>query len=335
MSDLRVRGFVALGGLVAVLISLPAAASGQDRLPNLKAFPAANLSVVANPSTGNPELRLGATSWNSGTGPMELIAGETVGPDQQNVYQRIYNTNGGWRDVLAGAFVWHPAHSHFHLQDYARYVLQPVDAPGASSREGYKTSFCIMDTTKVDGRLSGAAKQAVYTTCNAVKQGMSVGWGDTYGPHLAGQSVDLTGNPDGLYELTIEFDWKNHLVESNDNDNTACSLLRISVVNRTVETVGACGTTGSNITVTSVTPNAVLAGTVTDLTITGSNFFPGIAVGFENGSGPAPVLSNITVLDSSTITATVTVKTGGGRNNSVWDIRVGSAVLVDGFTVLR
>jgi hypothetical protein len=61
-----------------------------------------------------------------------------------------------------------------------------------------------------------------------------------------------------------------------------------------------------------------------------------MAVGFENGVGPTPVASNVTVLDSNTIVATVSVKGGGGRRDDpIWDVRVGPTVLVNGFEVLR
>ena len=54
----------------------------------------------------------------------------------------------------------------------------------------------------------------------------------------------------------------------------------------------------------------------------------------ELGFGP-PRRVGATVIDTSTtITATVTVKSGGGpRSDRVWDVRVGSGVLVNGFTV--
>jgi len=85
--------------------------------------------------------------------------------------------------------------------------------------------------------------------------------------------------------------------------------------------------------------NTAWAGTITnDVTISGSNFTQGIAVGFENGSGPVPVVSNVNVLNSTTIVMTVTLKNGGGGSNagdSTWDLRVGPAVLPRGFTVLR
>jgi hypothetical protein len=263
-----------------------------------------------------------------------MVAG-AAGQAGQDVYQRVYTQGGATIDYLAGTFVYHPAHNHFHFQEYAVYTLRPVNAPGASQRQSYKTSFCVMDTTAVDTRLPGSPNRAVYSTCNALVQGMSVGWGDTYGAHLPGQAIDLTGNPGGQYELTVAFDPANRIRETNDSDNAACVLLQISVVNRTVQTLGACGSTGSTVTITSITPNSILVGAVVDVTIKGTNFQPGIAVGFENGVGPTPVLSNVTVLNSTTIVATVTVKGGGRRDDPVWDIRVGSAVLSNAFEVLR
>jgi Lysyl oxidase len=265
-----------------------------------------------------------------------LVAG-AGGQAGQDVYQRIYSQGGGFTQNLAGTFIFHDTHNHFHFERYAVYMLKPVNAPGASQRQSYKTSFCIMDTTKVDAHLPGAAKKPVYATCNAFVQGMSVGWGDTYGWHLPGQAIDMTGNPAGQYELTVTFDPENHLIETNDGDNTACVLLQISVVNRTVQTLGPCGTSGTSpVTVTSITPDSTSVGTVVDVTIKGTNFTSGIAVGFENGVGPTPVASNVTVLDSTTIVATVTVKGNGGRRDDpVWDVRVGSAVLPNAFEVVR
>ena len=338
MSDRLVRMSVVGVCLVIASLATGSVVAGQELKPNLRALPPSDLQVLSNAATGNPELRLSATSWNSGSGPLELVAGPGDRANgNQDVYQRIYDTSGGFRDNLAGTFIWHEAHNHFHFERYAVYMLKPVNAPGASQRQSYKTSFCVMDTTKVDARLPGAPKKPVYATCNALKQGMSVGWGDTYRWSLAGQAIDLTGNPDGQYELTVSFDPENRIIETSDDDNTACVLLQISVVNRTVQTLGACGTSGgSAVTVSSITPNSVSIGAVVDVTIKGTNFTPGIAVGFENGVGPTPVASNVTVLDSSTIVATVSVKGNGGRRDDpVWDVRVGSAVLPNAFEVVR
>ena len=335
MRSSRLRRFCVASCTILGCFWLSVPASGQDLLPNLRALPPTDLSVVTNADTGNPELRLTATSWNSGAGALELNAGP-AGQAGQDVYQRIYQKNGTYRTNLAGTFVWHPEHNHFHFQEYAVYTLRPISAPGASQRQAYKTSFCVTDTTKLDGRLPGAPRKPVYAICNQFVQGMSVGWADSYGWQLAGQAIDLTGNPDGLYELTVDIDPRNHLVESDDTDNTACVLLQIGVAARTVQTIGGCGIVpGGRVTVESVTPSSIWAGTIVDLVIRGTNFAEGMAVGFENGSGPAPVASNVTVLDSTTIALTVTVKPGGNASDRVWDVRVGSAVLTNAFEVLK
>jgi hypothetical protein len=74
------------------------------------------------------------------------------------------------------------------------------------------------------------------------------------------------------------------------------------------------------------------------VTITGTGFAPGATVTFENGNGPSPTVSNITIVNSTTITALVTVKNGGPPRDRVWDVRVtnpggATAVLAGGFTV--
>ncbi|MHC4337040.1 MAG: hypothetical protein ACYSTG_03695, partial [Planctomycetota bacterium] len=89
---------------------------------------------------------------------------------------------------------------------------------------------------------------------------------------------------------------------------------------------------------TSVTPNSIQRGTSSNVTVTGGNFAPGATLGFENGQGPAPSVSNLVVVDADTITATVTVRSGGPRRNRDWDVVVtnpdGQSGRLDGaFTV--
>ena len=92
----------------------------------------------------------------------------------------------------------------------------------------------------------------------------------------------------------------------------------------------------AGVTVMSINPNTMQAGTTVDVTIIGSGFATGADVTFENASGPTPTASNVVVVDANTITATVTVKSGGPPRNRVWDVRVtnpdgSSGVLMDGF----
>ena len=89
MRERRVRVTLAVSLALGCLAFAPAA-SGQVLRPNLRALPPANLGVVNNVDTGNPELRLSATSWNSGAGPLELVPGAAA-QAKQDVYQRVYN----------------------------------------------------------------------------------------------------------------------------------------------------------------------------------------------------------------------------------------------------
>jgi hypothetical protein len=205
----------------------PAASETTPLLPNLQPLRAASLRLET-PGDGHTYLRFSTTSQNSGAGPLEIIGGETYPTaGKQQVYQRIYNSDGTYVDSVAGSFEWHAAHGHMHFNDYAIYTLDAVSALGASQRTSVKTTFCIIDTTRMK-RVKNAPRQPVYTTCDATVQGMSVGWGDTYGYWLAGQAVDVTGLPDGDYTLTIEVDPKHRIIETNDGDNISIVRLRLA-----------------------------------------------------------------------------------------------------------
>lgn len=314
--------------MLALLVLAPPRASAQvvELVPNLKAFPAFSIGLDAS----GTRLMFSTMSWNAGAGPLELRAGGGSSAGQ-NVYQRIYRSDGGFTDRLAGTFTWHPDHGHFHFANYALYTLQPVNAPGASDRISSKTTFCVMDTDRVDGSLPRAPAEPVYVTCNATVQGMSVGWGDTYVRTLPGQSIDVTGLPEGDYRLVIDVDPRARLVETNEADNSSCVLIHLRAPSSvTVLNPNDC----EMVTVSGITPNSGRAGSVS-ATIRGTGFRNGMGVSFENGSGPRPTASNVTVVDGTTITATVSIKSGGGRSNRTWDLRVGSAILPNAFTVAR
>lgn len=179
-------------------------------------------------------LRFSTTTKNVGARALELRAGEILEAadrqtSRQRVYQRVYLEGGGYREYVAGDFEYHPGHGHFHFENYARYELQPENAPGASQRESSKTTFCVMDNVRINTQLPGAPKRAVYDTCGNQVQGMSVGWGDKYSYRLAGQAIDITGLPDGTYNLRIIVDPLNRLVETNDADNTSEVRILLSV----------------------------------------------------------------------------------------------------------
>jgi hypothetical protein len=142
----------------------------------------------------------------------------------------------------------------------------------------------------------------------------------------AGASTTLTFSWDtgsasvGDHTLTASHDFSDD-DSSNDSKSTTVSIVEEAAV-----------------TVMSIDPNTMKAGTTVEVTITGSGFVDGANVTLENGKGPAPAASNIVVVDANTITATITAKSGGPPQERIWDVRVtnpdgSSGVLVDGFTV--
>jgi hypothetical protein len=323
----------AFGAVTALLLAAPAAAQVTELRPNLQPFPAFDLRIASD-GTGGKEIRFSTRSWNNGLGPLELVAGEG-GSSGQSVSQRVYRSDASHEDYFAGTFVWHPSHNHFHFGDYGLYYLEPINAPGGSPKSGSKTTFCVMDTDRIDGSLPGAPSSAGYAVCGTTVQGMSVGWGDTYGYHLTGQSINITGNPSGDYCLTIQIDPKGRLLETNEDDNIASSLIRIDVERSTVTVLDNTGCTpaGGDVVVTAISPESGRTGSKIQVVIDGSGFVPGMGVSFEGGSGPPPQASNVVVVSPDRIQATVTVKKGKVGKDPVWDVRVGSGVLFGGFTV--
>ena len=327
-----------------VLFACAGAARAQqvvERLPNIQALPAFEVSTRLHPVFRNPELRFSVTTANRGDGPLEFVGGET-GRGKQNIYQRIYLSDGTFYDRRVGAYVWHPEHNHIHVENYAEYTLQALNAPGNSKRTGQKTSFCVMDTDRIDSSIGSS--QPHYTTCENTVQGMSVGWGDTYHSLLAGQEIDITGLPDGDYTLTVRADPLGRMAESTTSDNTSCIKLRITGIatspSATVLNPTSCGAGGSppggGVTVTSIAPNSGRIGDLIPVDIAGAGFTNGVGVSFENGSGAKLTVSDVVVESSTAISAIVTIqKQGNPRSgDTVWDLRVGDGVLREAFVVL-
>jgi len=80
---------------------------------------------------------------------------------------------------------------------------------------------------------------------------------------------------------------------------------------------------GGGVTVTGITPFSVSrnAGTV-NFTIAGTGFIPGASVMFLNGTGQSPVVLGVAVVNATTVTATVEIRSGGPRRDRQWDVQV-------------
>ena len=222
---------VALVALAAMLTPAGAQAA-TAQYPDLRTLAPSDLrfDTVTYLGVTRQVLRFSNTVWNAGQGPLELRGT----PDGTSVVtQRIFDDAGAFTDVAVGNdFTFHPGHNHFHFEDFAEYELwtkSSYDAWVASGRNvgqaqkvGNKTTFCVMDTDRVQS-LPGAPSRAVYSQCGTSIQGLSVGWGDTYGWSLPEQWIDLGGAflPNGSYVLRSIADPRNKLHESaNRSDST-------------------------------------------------------------------------------------------------------------------
>jgi hypothetical protein len=163
---------------------------------------------------------------------------------------------------------------------------------------------------------------------------MSVGWGDTYGSHLDGQSIDATELLPGDYALEINVDPFNRIVETDEKDNWSCVLLKFTGTpyatsfNIMKRRSGRCSPTEASDlptspSIVSIDPDEAQSSQPMTVTITGTGFDPIMSVSFSNGT-LIPSVSDVLYLGPTTLQATVKV---GGRKrlkDPVVDLNVGS-----------
>jgi hypothetical protein len=93
----------------------------------------------------------------------------------------------------------------------------------------------------------------------------------------------------------------------------------------------------SNLSVTAITPDTMQVHSTIAATITGTGFTNGSVLDLINGGGPMKI-SDVVVVDSTTITATIEAKSGGPKRNRIWDVIVTdngiTAILPDVLTVV-
>ena len=139
--------------------------------------------------------------------------------------QRIYDDEGGFRDVVAGEFTYHPSHGHIHFDGYAIYNLREIGSGGEVGdivATGGKISFCLIDIARYDAN-SGPSN---YGSCGTI-QGVTAGWSDVYNRNLPDQWINIAGVADGDYYLEVVTDPENQLLESDETNNTTIITVTI------------------------------------------------------------------------------------------------------------
>ena len=182
-------------------------------------------------------LRFDTILANVGSGAFEVayVADPTNGV--LAAHQRIYRSDGSFRDRFATQTEFHPTHAHFHIKDVYLAHLWKTNArrkpvgrrPVASSD---KNGFCPQDSTPVE---SGAGERTYM--CYDPQQfgsggafqvvGISPGWGDIYSAYLPDQYIEISGVPHGYYIFELEIDPHDYFVETSEKDNSICLLLKL------------------------------------------------------------------------------------------------------------
>lgn len=174
---------------------------GRLLLPDLVTMEPTNLRLVRDRAAGRVILRFSNTIANVGEGPIDLRGRATDESHRYRVSQLMRHTTFQYQVQPVDDYImFHTHHNHWHLDGFARYELWSMTSDGylkeVLSLQG-KVSYCLLD----GHRMEGSSTPASYTTCNPRRQGISVGWSDTYTWDLSGQRVELSGLEDGYYVL--------------------------------------------------------------------------------------------------------------------------------------
>jgi hypothetical protein len=227
----------------AIVLGVAEPASAQDRLPDLIAW--ANDSTIASRcyiycGVMNTQLFPNKVVYqftgalpNIGVGALEIR--EVTHPNNvQDVYQRIFQTQGPVNEVLIGSFP--DAASipprHLFLPGIAQYNLRtvlPGGGVGPVVKSNDKTSMAVVDSRAYDTSLPGAPATSFYSSISAAILGISIGWADVYPPSLPGQWVEATGLADGQYWFEVIADPYDRIQELNENNNTTRILVNLVV----------------------------------------------------------------------------------------------------------
>jgi hypothetical protein len=209
----------------------------QLRCPNLRMSKPSHMFISR--SHGGRRLLHAQSSLNSrGRGPMELHGRRIRGTRLMRVNQVIYRRGGGKLTIRTqGRLAFYPVpgqYRYWKFRDAARFEIWSVNANGSPDqhlRTGPKFYYCLRDLERTKPSRN-SPRHFHYPGCNQNPNlqhdvlGTSVGWSDIYPADYNQQYVNVSGLR-GCYAFYMEADPKNHLRESNENDNSSRTLIRL------------------------------------------------------------------------------------------------------------
>jgi hypothetical protein len=218
-----------------------AAALPDGPKPDLRSVPAYQIALDRTDGQGNPTkktyLNFGATVWNAGPSPLVVDGFRRPNGELMDAYQYFYDAAGNEvGSSKAGTLEWDPreGHMHWHFTAFATYRL--LDSTKKLTKRSGKEAFCLAPTDPINLNLPTAqwkpASTDLSTACGtesaiSIREVLDVGWGDTYGQYLPGQSFNVTNLANGTYYIEVLANPDQKLVESNPNNNSALRKIKL------------------------------------------------------------------------------------------------------------
>ena len=213
-------------------VATPGTADPDLLLPDLQALPPEELAVETDARDGTRKIRFSTTTINRGEGPLDMRGAFNPATGRTRATQRIVSrVADGVVERVAGEFVFHPGHDHWHFESFTEFELWTYRPGGELERQlatTGKMTFCVMDTSRIASPPPGAPTRGAYGGCGRDTQGISAGWGDTYRASTPGQELDIRGVPDGRYAIRSTADPENRLLETDDTNNSSIVYIQLT-----------------------------------------------------------------------------------------------------------
>jgi hypothetical protein len=210
-------------------------------------------------------LRFDQIIANRGAGPIEIAFEVPSGtpPDHEAefpVAQRVYRSDGSFRDRPGGSVEYHPVHGHYHYSSFANALLWRSNARGARLGSApvaasHKVSFCMADIRidawgeKGDGPRKYYAPDCLFPessdgVTDHYRQGINFGWADVYDWYIPDQYIEVSHVPDGFYRLEFCADPLDEIEEEDETNNCIANHIQLTGMpgpNKQVRVLGILG----------------------------------------------------------------------------------------------
>lgn len=300
-------------------------APGSVLISNNQGSPA-SMSVLIN-----PDATVISYDTTAPTVPTNLVAGNISTSSAQLDWTASTDDTGvaGYkvrRDSVQVAAVTGTTYTDTGLNSNTSYsyTVEAYDAAGNHSGESSPVNITTDNIAPTAAFAYSANLLAVdFTDTSSDSDGNIVSWTWDFGDGNASSAP----NPAHSYAAANSFIVS--LTVTDDAGATDTTNQLVTVDNTVPEVLTISGLTPDTVTNSSASYSTIFSGT---------GFAPGASIGFAGGAGPAPSVANIVVVNSQTITATMSIKKGGPNRIRYWDISVTntdgtSDVLLNGLTV--